>query len=148
MALAVFLSIMAGAFGVFQAGMNKQVADHLGFTASLLFNGFFFLLFNLAFFILVLAQPKLLPQEFAVQWAFHQFRWWWLVPGFLGFALVMGLAVAIGRIGAIQTFVISIAAQVLASTLWDYWTGDGEITSWRIVGAAVTIVGAVVATLS
>lgn len=53
MALAIFFSIMAGAFGVWQAGMNKVVADSLGFTASLLFNGCFFLVFNLIFFVFV-----------------------------------------------------------------------------------------------
>ena len=44
-ALAIILSIIAGAFGVLQGGMNKQIADSLGFSASLLFNGFFLLIF-------------------------------------------------------------------------------------------------------
>ncbi|MCJ8277003.1 MAG: hypothetical protein HRT44_02575, partial [Bdellovibrionales bacterium] len=86
MGLAIFLSMMAGAFGVWQAGMNKVVADSLGFTFSLLFNGFFFLFFNLIFFVYVWSKPQTLPPEFSIQWALGDFRWWWIVPGFMGFA--------------------------------------------------------------
>ena len=148
MALAIVLSIIAGAFGVWQAGLNKVVADSLGFTASLLFNGVFFLVFNALFFLFVLYKPQSLPAEFAVKLAFQDFRWWWLLPGLMGFALVMGLAVSVGRIGAVQTIVISVAAQVFASILWDLWQGDFALNKWRLVGAGLTLVGAVVATLS
>lgn len=148
MVLAVLLSIMAGAFGVWQAGLNKVVADSLGFTASLLFNGFFFLVFNLIFFAYVYVKPSAFPQEFAIQWAFANFRWWWIVPGFMGFALVMGLAVSVGRIGAVQTFVVSIAAQIFASIIWDIFVSEVPLTRWRMIGAGVTLVGAVLATLT
>ncbi len=148
MLLAIILSSIAGAFGVWQAGMNKVVADSLGFTASLLFNGVFFLLFNLIFFVFVYLKPKMVAQEFVIQWALSDFRWWWVVPGLMGFILVMGLAVSVGRIGAVQTIVISIAAQIFASIAWDIAQGDHEINKLRLAGAFVTLVGAVLATLS
>ncbi len=148
MALAIVFSIMAGAFGVWQAGMNKVVADSLGFTASLLFNGVFFLVFNLIFFIYVYAKPETLPGEFAIQWALSDFKWWWVIPGLMGFLLVMGLAVSVGRIGAVQTIVISIAAQVFASIAWDLYAGDANLSKMRLAGAAVTLVGAMLATIS
>ena len=147
-ALAVIMSIVAGAFGVWQAGMNKVIADSLGFTFSLFFNGCFFLLFNMIFFAYVWAKPKALPSEFTIQWALTDFRWWWVVPGFMGFTLVMCLAVAVGRIGAVQTIVISIAAQVFASVAWDVFSGDHQINKIRLVGAGITLLGAVLATLS
>lgn len=148
MAIAVLLSIMAGAFGVWQAGMNKVIADSLGFTASLLFNGVFFLLFNALFFVYVYLRPKTLPPEFSIQWAFADFKWWWLVPGFMGFALVMGLAVSVGRIGAVQTIIISIAAQVFASIAWDLYAGDVNLNKWRLAGAGITLLGAILATIA
>lgn len=147
-ALAVIMSIVAGAFGVWQAGMNKVIADSLGFTFSLFFNGCFFLIFNMMFFAYVWAKPKALPPEFTIQWALTDFRWWWIVPGFMGFTLVMCLAVAVGRIGAVQTIVISIAAQVFASVAWDAYFGDHQINKIRLVGAGITLIGAVLATLS
>lgn len=148
MALAIFFSIMAGAFGVWQAGLNKVVADSLGFTGSLLFNGCFFLIFNLIFFVFVSLKPKAVPSEFVIQWSLADFKWWWLLPGLMGFSLVMGLAVAVGRIGALQTFVISIAAQIFASIAWDMYQGDHTISKLRLAGAAVTLVGAIISTLS
>lgn len=148
MNLAIALAILAGVFGVLQAGMNKEIADSLGFTASLLFNGFFFLAFNSLFFLFVWWKPQSLGADFAIQWAFSDFRWWWVVPGFLGFALVMGLAVGVARIGATQTFVISVAAQVIASVLWDIYSGSGQpVTTLRVAGATVAFVGALLSTL-
>ena len=146
MALAVFLSIMAGFFGVFQAGLNKVIADSFGYTMSLVFNGFFFLFFNLLFFVFVFFKPGVLPNEFKIHWVFEDFHWWWFLPGFMGFSLVMGLALAVGRIGATQTFIISIAAQIFASILWDFFHGDHEINGFRLTGAIITLVGAVLAT--
>ena len=148
MVTAILLSIMAGVLGVWQAGLNKIIADSIGFTASLLFNGLFFLAFNFLFFLLVWNQPKLLPQEFAINWSLSEFKLWWIVPGFTGFALVMGLAISIGRIGAVQTFVVSIAAQIFASLAWDLYTGDFEMNKWRVIGAGVTLAGAILSTLS
>ena len=109
---------------------------------------FFFLFFNLILFVFVFAKPKIFPAEFAVHWAFQDFRWWWIIPGLLGFVLVLGLAVSIGRIGAIQTIAISIAAQIFTSIAWDMFTGDHEINKLRLLGAGVTLFGAVVATIT
>lgn len=148
MALAIFFSILAGAFGVWQAGLNKLVADSLGFTAALFFNGLFFLFFNGLFFVWVYMKPQTFPVEFTINWSFIAFKWWWLLPGFMGFALVMALAVSVGRIGATQTFVISIAAQIFASIAWDAYSGEFQLSKWRMLGAAITLVGAVVATTS
>lgn len=144
--IAVLFSAMAGVFGVLQAGMNKDIAQVWGFPASLLFNGCLFLVFNFLFFSLVYFFPKYFPQSFIYEGNWSQIKWWWLVPGLLGFSLVMGLAVSIGKIGAIQTFVISIVAQVVASFAWDVFCEGKELSFIRILGAAIALGGAVIAT--
>ena len=145
MALAIFLSILAGSFGVFQAGLNKVVAESLGYTTALVFNGFFFLFFNLLFFLFVFFKPGIFPHEFKIPWAFENFRWWWVLPGFMGFTLVMGFALAVDRIGATRTFIISIAAQVFVSILWDFFHEGHGISGFRLAGAVITLVGAFLA---
>ena len=44
--VSVFLSIMAGAFAVLQAGTNKIISQTWGFSSALLLNGIVFLVFN------------------------------------------------------------------------------------------------------
>lgn len=147
MLVAVIFSVMAGVFGVLQAGMNKNIADYWGFPASLLLNGFLFLIFNLVFFLLVKLSPNNFPESFIYNGHFSQFKWWWLIPGLMGFTLVMGLALSIAKIGAVQTFVISIVAQVAASFAWDIFYEGKEMTLLRVVGALIALLGAVLATL-
>lgn len=144
--LAYFFSAMAGAFGVLQAGFNKTVADSWGFSASLLLNGSVFLIFNALLFAVVWWTPKTFPQEYLIQGSWSDFRLWWIIPGIMGFLLVMGLAVAIGQIGALQTMVISIAAQIVCGVLWDLAIENRPMTVMRITGASITLVGAVLAT--
>lgn len=144
--IAVLFSAMAGTFAVIQSGMNKLVADHWGFSSSLLLNGVGFLFFNTILFVFVWGQPKWFAQEYLIQGQLNDFKLWWLLPGLLGFLLVMGLAVSVSRIGALQTMVISIAAQIAAGILWDLAIENRPITVMRLTGAAITFLGVLVAT--
>ena len=135
--------MIAGACGVLQAGMNRIIAGHLGFTASLFLNGCVFLLLGLLFLLLVWWKPTIVSESFHLKWVFEEAKWWWILPGILGFVLVLGLAFSVSRIGAAQTFVISIAAQIVISIVWDMLSDSGGQISWhRIVGACLAVAGA------
>ena len=146
MILAFLMSTLAGSLGVLQAGLNKIVGDHLGFPLALVLNGVFFLFFNLIFFLFMLGN-KSSGGEFGIHWGFAELKWWWMLPGFTGFVLVLGLALSVSRIGAVQTFVIALVAQTFASIAWDIWVREDSIHALRWMGALVAVGGGILATL-
>lgn len=146
--MAIVFSIMAGCFGVIQSGLNKMISDHWGFSSAFLLNGLVFLVFNFLLFLVVYFQPQIFPSEYRLQGSFSDFKLWWILPGICGFMLVMGLAVSLAQVGAVQTFVICIAAQIVCSLLWDLVVEGKEVATIRLAGAAITFFGAFLATRS
>ncbi len=144
--MAILFSVMAGVFAVIQSGLNKIISDSWGFSSALLLNGLVFLVFNFLLFTLVYFQPQIFPAGFQIQGSFANFKFWWVLPGLCGFMLVMGLAVAFSQVGAVQAIVICIAAQIIASTLWDIFVDGKELGMMRLAGTVVTFVGAFLAT--
>jgi bacterial/archaeal transporter family-2 protein len=144
--MAILFSVMAGVFAVIQSGLNKMISDSWGFSSALLLNGLVFLVFNFLLFALVYFQPHIFPAGFQIQGQVSAFKVWWILPGICGFMLVMGLAVAFSQVGAVQAIVICIAAQIIASMLWDLFVDGKEIGMARLVGTVVTFIGAFIAT--
>jgi len=146
--MAFLFSFLAGTFAVLQSGINKNIAQLWGLSSSLLLNGLVFLVFNFLLFVFVWWQPRILPAEYALQGSLTDMKWFWILPGLFGFLLVLGLTFSMGKIGALQTFVISIAAQMLVGLAWDALMENKPVTILRLVGAVMTFAGAWVATQS
>lgn len=144
--IAVFMSAMAGVFGVAQAGINKAIGDNWGFANALLLNGIVFLVCNFALCAAVYYFPKQFSSEYLMQGQLTQMRWFWVFPGIMGFFLVMGLAYSVMQVGAAQTFVISVAAQLVFGVLWDLAVEGREVAMTRIAGAGLALVGTFLAT--
>lgn len=144
--MAVLFAIMAGAFAVLQTGINKIMSETWGFSSALLLNGLVFLVFNFILFGLVWAQPRWFPSGYLLQGQLSDFKWLWVLPGIFGFFLVMGLTVASQKIGAVPTFVISIAAQIIVSITWDTLVDSKPVTMMKLTGAVLTFAGAFIAT--
>jgi uncharacterized membrane protein YdcZ (DUF606 family) len=145
--MAVLLSIMAGSLAVIQAGTNKVISQSWGFSSALLLNGLVFLACNILLFSAVWWQPRLFPDDFLIQGKLTDFKMWWVIPGICGFLLVTGLVVSLNKIGAMQTFVICIASQILCGLLWDLLVEHRGLTPLRFCGAAITLVGALITNL-
>lgn len=143
--IAIFMSALAGVLGVAQAGFNKVIGDSWGFSASLLLNGFVFLGCNAILFSAVHFYPKYFSSAYLIQGNLSQFRWWWITPGIFGFVLVLGLAYSVLRIGATQTFVISVAAQIVFGLLWDIGVENRQVAMTRLAGASLAFLGALLA---
>jgi uncharacterized membrane protein YdcZ (DUF606 family) len=144
--VAIFMSAMAGVFGVAQAGINKVIGDSWGFSAALLLNGLVFLVCNVILYAAVHFYPKYFSSPYLISGTLAQFRWWWVFPGIMGFFLVMGLAYSVMSVGATQTFIISVSAQLVFGVIWDLAVEGRAVATTRLAGAGLALVGTLLAT--
>lgn len=131
-----------GIAAVLQATLNRQVAAHNGLAAATALNMAVAGLCAAAFAAWCAARGDTTG---ALRWSADPgaFRVWWLVPGVVGFLIVLGLPWSVHRIGALSTFVALVGAQMLTSALWDLFVGGIPLSSTRIAGATCTIAGVV-----
>lgn len=145
---AVLFSILAGVLGVTQAGLNKIIGESWGLSGSLFLNGVIYMLCNALLFLTVYYLPRYFSGEYLVQGQLAQFRLWWIVPGICGFLLVMGLVYSVLKIGAAQTFVLCVSAQIVFGIIWDLTVENRPVGMARLAGAALVLAGAALASLS
>lgn len=74
--------------------------------------------------------------------------WWYIIPGICGLLIVTIIPYSIYKVGAAKIFVAIIAAQVVASLVWDAKVEGTSLDIWRIAGAIITCIGAVILNLS
>lgn len=144
--MSYLLAFCAGIFAILQVGMNKNISQQWGFIATVLIGACVYLLSNLLFLVITHYRPHWFPAEYLAQGSWSNFKIYWLLPGFLGFCLVLGLTISLSQIGAVPTFLISIAAQVIGSALWDYFMDGRPLTTIKIAGALLTVAGVVLST--
>lgn len=142
MQVALVVAFVLGIVGVLQATLNKQIAAHTGLAAATAINMLVATTCALAFALLCAMRGD---QTGALRWSLpaSTFQVWWLLPGMIGFLIVLGLPWSVQRIGALSTFVALVGAQMLTSALWDHFATGIPLTASRIGGALCTIAGVV-----
>ncbi len=131
------MPLILGSLAVLQAGLNRKAAAAWGLGPTVLLNASILCLLALAAWTLGFFSGKAQLSDF---------RWWYLLPGVCGFALVAGLPVSIQKIGALTTFLLLVTAQLVAGALWDLAAGNGALSWQKIVGAALALCGTWIAT--
>lgn len=142
MQMELVVPLVLGVAAVVQATLNKEIAAHTGLAAACTLN--MMVAVACAFTFAVFCAMRGQTNGF-LRWNpdLGPFRYWWLVPGIVGFAIVLGLPWAVQRIGALSTFVVLVGAQMLASALWDRCVGGIPLSTARVVGACCTVAGVV-----
>lgn len=139
----ILIPIVLGLAAVLQSGLNRNISQHFGLLKTTFINACVFLAATaliLAFSMMMKSQNQLLE----LKGTMSEFRLWHILPALFGVALVIGLPYSFIKIGAAQTFILVIGAQLLSSALWDQWVEDIPITMTKLLGLSIAFVGVIV----
>ena len=137
----ILVPLLVGLFTVLQGTFNRLMGDQMGLAAAILLNAGILLMAAGGLFILVWYYPQLLPGFGAAKLRPPAWSWWYIVPGLCGFGIVLGVPLAISRLGALPTFAAIIAAQLLFSLIWDITIAQVPVSPQRIIGVLCTMAG-------
>lgn len=144
--MAVAISLLMGALGVLQNTLNKQFSLSLGMQWTILMNGLTLgaccLIF---FFALRFAPAETLPMIFRPLAGARGLRPYDVLPGIFGFLIITTLPWVLERQGATRVFIAIIAGQLVVSMLWDVLVEGSAVDAKRAGGAALALLGALVA---
>lgn len=133
-----------GILSVLQGGMNKEIGESWGLPAAVFLNSLILATASFAFYLVTRNSPQWFSPIFHDHGSFKNIPpIWWVLPGTMGFFLVMGIPPIISKIGAMNMFIGLVCAQVVTSILWDYFWEQHSISMVRLLGAVFSIIGAV-----
>jgi transporter family-2 protein len=125
--------------------MNRRFAGEWGLWSATLVNMVVALLATVAVYAAVRWAPGMLPGGSSQVLRFQGFTPWHLLPGLCGVLIVVGMPLAISRLGAVQSVLLLIAAQLVTSLVWDATVENRPATAARVVGSVVAFAGAAIA---
>jgi bacterial/archaeal transporter family-2 protein len=135
------VSILLGAIAVLQAGLNRHLARDWGLSLALVLNCFVLLIAAIVLWGATAAFPQYFPTEFEPRWGNASWRWWLLIPGLCGIALVAGIPAAIPKLGATSVFMCLVVGQLAFSLIWDAKVEHIPIDARRLIGVALAAAG-------
>ena len=138
----VIISLLAGAATVLQGTLNKPIADKWGLSAAILITSLVFLASALIFLAMTLIKPSWFPGYMHFQTFWSSFQLYYLLPGILGFIIVAGIPLSIRGIGAVGTFIIMIAAQLIVGMVVDHFFLDQPVNLKKLGGAVLAVLSA------
>jgi uncharacterized membrane protein YdcZ (DUF606 family) len=139
MSNALFVPIALGIMAVAQVTLNSRVAAQSGLATATVINMAVASSLAVAFAAWSSRASGVGPYRFDFDPAL--LRWWWFLPGFFGFSLVVGMPWAVQKLGALATFVALIGAQMIAGMIWDASAGGATLTLPRVLGALFAVAG-------
>lgn len=72
----------------------------------------------------------------------RELPWYAWTAGGFGLVIVGGIGYAAPRLGLSRTLVVTVAAQLIAALVIDYFAHGRAVDAWRVAGVALTIAGA------
>ena len=136
--------MLCGLAVVAQAGLNRRFAGQWGLMSAVLVNMVVATVVTFAVYLTVRAVPGLWP-EAASQGRLSGFTPWHLLPGLCGVVIVLGMPWAMSRLGAVQSALLLMAAQLLTSLVWDAMVEGRPATFPRVLGSGLAFTGAAIA---
>lgn len=137
----IFLPFVLGALAVLQPILNRMMLDERGVAFAAWLNSL--VLLTAASFVLGLVYffNEHFPDYFRLR-TDGPFRWWFILPGLMGFAVVFNLPIAIRALGAFPSIIALLLGQLVTSFLYDSLAQNQPITGARILGLILALAGA------
>ena len=134
MSVAVILTLFLGAVGIFQGGLNRQMASHMGVVQAVFLGNLITTSIAFAIFMWARHNPSFFPVFFQIKSPLLALKWWYVFPGIFGFCVVAGLPFVIYKIGAVKVTILLIVAQMIASIFWDLTVEKIPLTFLKVLG--------------
>jgi transporter family-2 protein len=146
MRLISLVPLLCGLAVVAQAGLNRRFAGQWGLLSAVLMNMVVATVATFGVYAVARSVPGLMSDTAGPPGRLLDgFTPWHLLPGLCGVLIVLGMPAAIGRLGAVQSVLLLMAAQLLTSLVWDALVEGRPATLARVVGSAVAFAGAAIA---
>lgn len=141
------VAFVVGLITVLQSGLNKKISMSEGLPAAVALNALVIFIVALSFYFVQKNGFVSMPDNLKSVELFQIKKWWFIIPGICGFLLVMGYPFSISYMGAAKVFVIAIAGQCVGSLMWDALVEQNAPNPLKLVGVALTLLGAFLTSL-
>ena len=143
----LLLPLITGVSIIMQAGLNRQSSMQIGLLSAVLLNSFLFFTLSLVIWLVVRKGWIQVPSAFQIK-DITGFELWYLIPGILGFLIVLCMPYALQKMPASVAFAISISTQLIVSVVWDYFTLGALPTIQKIIGIVLLFIGSMLMLIS
>jgi len=144
----IVLPLLIGCFGILQGTMNRVIATHIGVAQASLITNIGSTIICLFFYLFAKSYSNLLPELYHIKAPLTNYKWWFIFPPMLGFAIIAGIPYSIAKLGAVKVTVGLIAAQMITSVLWDLLVEGVTINMMKFIGIVFAFLSVTFITLS
>lgn len=144
----IALPLFIGCFGILQGAINRVIATHIGVAQASLITNIGSTIICLFFYLFAKAYSHLLPEFYQIKAPLTTYKWWFIFPPMLGFAIIAGIPYSIAKLGAVKVTVGLIAAQMITSVLWDLLVEGVTINMMKFIGIVFAFLSVTFITLS
>lgn len=141
MKISFLICLLLGAMIVFQPAINRLILEQKGLSFAVFLNGSILFLSACTLFFVIFSSSERIPLILQLKSA-GTFRLWFLLPGIMGFCLVVTVPIMIKNLGALPTILAMLLGQIITSLVWDVFFENVAINASRVVGLALAFVGA------
>lgn len=134
------IPILAGFSIVFQATLNRSSASQIGLVTAIFVNAAVFMIVATVYWLAMRAQ-WINGSEVLSAHKINQLQWWQIIPGILGFFIVICTPLSIQYFGAASTFSIIVCTQMVLSLIWDSFQTKTVPSALSLLAIGFIIVG-------
>ena len=141
MAYFLLLSFLLGSLVVFQPALNRVLLESRGLGFAIFLNGAIVFLLALLFLAFLWFSADRVPEFVRPKWRGVD-HLWFVLPGLMGFTLVVSVPLCFRHFGAVSTVLVMLLGQLVTSFLWDFLWEEKPLQLARGVAVLLAFIAA------